>query len=123
MCIFDENQGIMLHISPLNLCCGGLIVASNHLTLEYLHRQIMQSFYSRNKNQSLTTASGNQLFGSVAEHHFSDQWVLVSNRETDQRLCFHYIDRKIPLQEVFHVYLNKFEIVVTHLFFVILFKS
>ena len=27
------------------------------------------------------------------------------------------------LQEAFHVYLNKFEIVVTHLFFVILCKS
>ena len=28
--------------------------------------------------------------------------------------------KETPIQEAFHVYLNKFEIVVTHLFFVIL---
>ena len=31
-----------------------------------------------------------------------------------------YLDYNYPLQEVFHVYLNKFENAVTHLFLVIL---
>ena len=79
MCIFDENQGIMLHVSIKNYAVGGSLLQATIVTLEYLHRQIMQSFYSRNKNQSLTTASGNHHFGSVAEYRFSDQWVLVSN--------------------------------------------
>ena len=35
----------------------------------------------------------------------------------------HIIQRYSKIQEAFHVYLNKFEIAVTHLFFVILCKS
>ena len=40
-------------------------------------------------------------------------------------IFFYFVDflSLLLLQEAFHVYLNKFEIVVTHLFFVILCKS
>ena len=57
----------------------------------------------------------------VCKNKDTDQ--LRSNREADQHLCFRYTDSTIPLQEAFRVYLNKFDIVVSHLFFVILFKS